>query len=149
MKANSHSLNQNPVIQAYNEWNQFGKHLGMHFEVLGRGVVRYELIITEAHLATPITAHGGCIAALMDAALGVCALSCVCEELQVVSTVSMNINFLAPARVGDHLIANATMTKRGKRLVFVSCDIFNQENELIANGTATMNAYSAEKLLSV
>ncbi|MFN5982798.1 MAG: PaaI family thioesterase [Fluviicola sp.] len=142
-----HPLEDNIVLKTYNQWNKFGDLLQMHFSVIDKGEIAYYMTITDEHLATPIAAHGGSLAALMDATLGVCALTQVCEEMKVVSTVNMNMNFLLPANLGDHLIGRAKVVKAGKRIVFVEAQIFNQKEQLIATGSATMNAYPVHKLM--
>lgn len=142
-----HPLEDNIVLKTYNQWNKFGDLLQMHFSVIDKGEIAYYMTITEELLATPIAAHGGSLAALMDATLGVCALSEVCEDMKVVSTVNMNMNFLLPANLGDQLIGRAKVVKAGKRIVFVEAQIFNQKEQLIATGSATMNAYPVHKLM--
>ncbi len=140
-------IKSHPIIQGYIGWNKFGVLLGMDFEIPEKGSVVYRLKVEEKHLATPRAAHGGVQAALMDAALGVAALSNVCEENRVVSTVSITISYLSPALLGDEMIATATVLKQGKNLAFVHGEIHNQDGKLLATANATMNAYPVEKLL--
>lgn len=142
-----HPLQEHIIIKTYNSWNKFGDLLEMSFKVIAKGEVEYSLQISEKHLATPVAAHGGCVAALMDATLGVAALTSVCEEMKVVSTVNMNMNFLLPALVGDILIGKGKVVKAGKRILFVEAQIFNLKEDLIAFGSATMNAYPVDKLM--
>lgn len=139
-------LNEHPIILGYIQWNNFGKVLGMDFTILEAGVVEYQLEVKEIHLATTKASHGGVQAALMDAALGVAALSEVCSEGKVVSTVSLNINYLSPAFLGDTMIAKGKVIKRGKTLLFIQGEIYNQNGKCLATGNATMNAYPLEKL---
>lgn len=141
------NLKEHFLIQQYILWNEFGRVLGMHFEIPEPGKVIYEMTVGDMHLATPFAAHGGSVASLMDAALGVASLSAVCEGNRIVSTVSLNMQFLNPALNGDHLTAVAEVTKSGQRLVFVEAKITNQKGQLIAAGSATMNAYPLEKAL--
>lgn len=142
-----HPLVDNIVLKTYNQWNKFGDLMQMHFSVIDKGEIAYYMTVTEEHLATPIAAHGGSLAALMDATLGVCALSEVCEDMKVVSTVNMNMSFLHPANLGDQLIGRGKVVKSGKRIIFVEAQIFNQKEQLIATGSATMNAYPVHKLM--
>lgn len=139
-------LKQHPIIQQYIIWNRFGELLGMDFEVLGKGHVIYKMIVKKDHLATPFAAHGGSVAALIDAALGVACLTDVCEEMKVVSTVNLTISFLNPAHKDDVLSADARVTKSGKRILFVEGKVTNQKGELVATASATMNAYPVSKI---
>lgn len=135
------------IIEKYNQFNAFGRLLGMHFEVVKPGVTHYHLTVKGEHLATPKAAHGGLIGALVDASLGTAALSAVVEHQQVVSTVEYKLNFLAPAFEGDVLLAKSKVLSQGKRLLVVSCEIFcsNREDKLIATAMGTFNAYDAAK----
>lgn len=139
-------LKQHPIIQQYIAWNSFGNLLGMEFEIIRKGEVSYTMQVQEKHLATPIASHGGAIAGLLDAALGVSCLTVVCEEGRIVSTVSLTVNYLAPAIKGDLLTANAKVVKAGKRILYTECELVNQDNKIIAKASAVMNAYPAEKV---
>lgn len=142
----SSDLNNHPVILGYNEWNKFGELLGMSFRILEAGNVEYYLHVGPQHLATPKAAHGGVQAALLDAALGVAALSVVCTDNKVVATVSLSVQYLRPALVGDDLIVKASVLKKGRSLVFTEGQIFNQKGECLATAQASMNAYLMEKI---
>lgn len=134
-----------PVVIGYMNSNKFGSLLGMDLEALNPGEILYSMKITEELLATPIAAHGGAISALMDATMGVCALSNVLVDDKVVSTIEMKVAFIAPAILGDKLNATAEVVKIGNRLVFVEGKIVNQDNKLIAIGSGTFNAYPSQK----
>lgn len=135
-------LNKHPLVQLYIEKNNFGRFLEMDFNIIEPGKVHYTMPIHAMHLATPIAAHGGAISALMDATMGVCALSRVIEENKVVSTIELKISFVSPALENDVLSADADVIKKGNRLIFVEGKIYNQRNELVAMATGTFNSYS-------
>ena len=82
-------LNDHPLIQKYIEYNAFGRLIGMSFNITQPGIVEYSMTIRPEHLATPKAAHGGLIAGFLDAVVGVGALSVVCEEGMIVSTVEV------------------------------------------------------------
>lgn len=138
---------QHLLIEKYIQDNHFGKLLGMDFTILAEGVVDYRLTVKPEHLATPNSAHGGLIAALVDASLGVAGLSAVCELEKVVSTVEYKLNFLAPVYPGDILLAKSQVIQKGKRLLVASSDVFaeNRENKLVAKAIGTFNAYEASR----
>ena len=71
------------LIERYIQSNKFGELLGMDFEITVPGSISYAMRIEEKHLATPIAAHGGVVASLIDAALGVACLSAVFSEGKV------------------------------------------------------------------
>ena len=135
-----------PIIEKYIEFNSYGRDLGLHFKIESPGVVSHFLTIKKNHLATPHTAHGGVIAAMMDAVLGVAALSLVCEDLNIVSTVEFKLNFLNPCLLGDELSGESTIEHRGKRIIIVSGTIKSvNRNKVIAKAIGTFNAYPAAK----
>ena len=136
---------EHPIIRGYIAANQFGDLLDKEFEIIGPGTVNYTMVVKEKHLATPKAAHGGAIAALMDATMGVAALSQVIEENKVVSTIEMKISFLAPAKLGDTLSGTAQIIKNGRRILFVEGLIQNQDGKKISVATGTFNAYPMEK----
>lgn len=135
------------LIDKYNQSNNFGRLLDMHFEVISDGNVNYHLKINESHLATPHAAHGGVIAALVDGALGTAGLSLVASENKALSTVEFKINYLSPALLGDELLAKAKVEQKGNRLLVISCDVIctNRDNIIVAKSIGTFNAYNAEK----
>jgi uncharacterized protein (TIGR00369 family) len=135
------------IIEQYIQTNNFGKNLGMEFKIVEPGLVHYLLTIQNEHLATPISAHGGVISALMDGLLGVTALSVTESENKVVSTVEFKINFLAPALLGDQLLGIGKIEHKGNRLIITSGEIccVNKNNILIAKALGTFNSYPAEK----
>lgn len=134
-----------PIVRGYIKANRFGKLLGMKFDVQSPGHVEYTMEVTKSHLATPLAAHGGSISALMDATMGVCALSQVIADNKVVSTIEMKISFVAPGLLGDVLSGTAEIVKTGKRILFVEGKIVNQKGDIIAVATGTFNSYPSEK----
>lgn len=135
-----------PIIQAYIDGNAFGSTLGMDFDIVQPGEVRYFMDIGKQHLATPRAAHGGVLAAFADAVLGVGALSFSCQNGNVVSTVEFKITYLAPAHVGDQLTGSSRMLKAGKSLIFMEGEIRNQRGELLVTANGTFNQYPVAKI---
>lgn len=139
------NLNEHPLISSYVEMNRFGHFIGMDFTIIEPGIVEYCLKVNPDHLATPVSAHGGLISALLDATLGVGALSAVCEEGKVVSTIEMKVSFLRPVLLGDSLLARSEIIKKGRRILFVEAVVRNQNNDLVAKASGTLNSYPKEK----
>ena len=135
------------LIEQYIAQNNFGRTLGMDFKIIEPGLVHYFITIKQEHLATPKAAHGGVISALMDALLGVTALSVSAKENHIVSTVEFKLNFLAAAFVGDTLQGIGKVEHKGKRLIVTSADVMcpARDNVVIAKAMGTFNTYPAEK----
>jgi uncharacterized protein (TIGR00369 family) len=138
-------LDKHTLISQYIEHNHFGRLVGMTFEIEQPGTVTYSLTIGEDHLATPRAAHGGVLSALLDATLGVGALSLVCEAFDVVSTVNMQVTFLEAALLGDILTSRSKVIRSGKRLIFMEAIIENQAGLIVAQANGVFNRYPAVK----
>ena len=133
------------LIEHYISNNNYGRLLGMNFTILEDGVVHYFMTISEEHLATPTSAHGGCIASLLDAIMGVGALSLVAAKNQVVATVEMKINFLKGAVLNDQLLATSKLVKNGNIIIIMFAEIRNQKDEILAVSSGTFMPYDAKK----
>ncbi|WP_107038876.1 PaaI family thioesterase [Brumimicrobium mesophilum] len=133
------------ILTMYKASNKFGALLEMELDVLGEGEVKYLLEIKEKHLATPIAAHGGVVAGLIDGTLGVAALTVAGQNNNVVSTVELQVNFLKPIKLGDKLTSIGKVISAGKRLLYVEAAVTNGKGILVAKASGTFNAYPAEK----
>jgi uncharacterized protein (TIGR00369 family) len=74
------------------------------------------------HLNTMGNAHGGLLATCADAALGVALWTSRSPPLQT-TTVSLSIDYLAPAVAGDWLEAEVEITRVGRRVAFAECHV--------------------------
>ena len=136
-----------PILQEYQKNNAFGKVNELQLEIISPGTINYRMKVQEKHLATPLTIHGGMLSALMDAVLGVAALSLVCESGRVVSTVEFKINFMDPVHLGDELVAVGQVDQQGKRILVCSGVIKEAKSgKTVAKGLGTFNAYPFEKV---
>ncbi len=134
------------LVHLFKKINQFDRHFGLSFTVDGPGLATYELIIADQHLSSPGVAHGAVVAAMMDAQLGITALSLAVIDHQLCSTVELKTNFLQPAKLGDHLIGIGEVDFKGKSLIVVSAKIQHKTSgELIARGMGTFNLYPMTK----
>jgi uncharacterized protein (TIGR00369 family) len=132
------------LIEKYASQNHFGYLLGMEFQILSPGEIEYRLKIEEKHLATPIAAHGGVIASLVDASLGIACLSKVALLDKVVSTIEFSLKFHKPAVLGAELVAQARVISAGNRILVSETKIYDGVT-LIASASGTFNAYPKEK----
>ncbi|TWU60870.1 hypothetical protein Poly51_11520 [Rubripirellula tenax] len=89
-----------------------------------------------AHHHNPMQrVHGGLIAALADAAMGI-AFGRTLMDRQDFSTIEMKINFIRPVKEGM-IVAKARVVERGLRIGFVDCEITNERGKRIATATST------------
>ena len=91
-------------IRIFKQYNYFDQHHGLRFEIMKLGLIHYRLNIEEKHLSTPGFCHGGVLSGMMDATLGLAALSLAIQKKKICSTVEFKINYLNPVRLGDKII---------------------------------------------
>ena len=135
----------NDILEAYNKTNEFGRFLSMDYTVVSSGEIEMSKV-TKNLLATSKAMHGGALAGMMDAVVGVAALSVSSLKGNIVSTVEFKINYLKPIFLNDELTGIGTVVSEGNRIIICKGDIFNQNKELVAIATSTMNAYPFSKM---
>lgn len=134
------------LIKVYSQTNKFGELLGINLTKFQADGIEYRLPISEKHLATPTTAHGGVLSAYMDGILGLAALYVSSENGCLVSTVEFKINYLKPVRKGDVLIGKGTVISKGKRIIITQGEIIDEATgDKVAIATGTFNAYPYQK----
>ena len=79
--------------------------------------------------------HGGVVASLLDAAMGVAVRSAY-EEGEGATTVSITVNYLEPGR--GTLVATARVMRAGQSLASVEAEVVDQSARRVAHGVATM-----------
>ena len=124
---------------------EFDRHMGFEFEIKKPGDVIYRLTIKEKHLSSPHQCHGGALAALMDATVGLSALSYAIEREKLCSTIELKTNFLERAFLGDRLRADGKIEYAGNSIIVGSGDIFKDET-LIAKSLGTFKMYPSTKM---
>jgi acyl-coenzyme A thioesterase 13 len=80
--------------------------------------------------------HGGMMATIMDEAIGWAILSADLE-LQYTS-VSLNVDFLYAAAQGERVLATASITRAGKKIVNVAVEVHNEKGDLLAKATSNL-----------
>ncbi len=114
--------------------NPFVRFMGVEVPELGEGYARFTLEIRPDFHNSQGFLQGGVIAALADEAVAYALFSLV-PEGEMISTVEMKINFLAPAQQGV-LEAQALIRKRGRTLSLGEVEV-TQDTRLVAKGMCT------------
>lgn len=136
----------NEILKAYDKTNEFGRLFNMTYEIIKPGEVEYAMTVNSSFLATSKAMHGGALAGFMDAVVGVAALSVSSLKRNVVSTIEIKINYLKPVFLNDQLKGIGTVVSEGNRIIVCKGVIYNQNAELVAIATSTLNAYPFSKL---
>lgn len=125
---------------------RFDTHLGMRLDIHEPGRVSYRLTVDERHLSMPDTCHGGVMAAMMDAVLGLTALSKVFPEGKMCQTVEFKINYLAGVGPGTVLEGTGSIEFAGSRLMVTTGSIADQaDGRPIAKGMGTFSLYPLDR----
>lgn len=132
-------------LDFYQSIDRFGQDNNYLLTIHAPGDIEYKMKILEKHESSPGFAHGGAISGLMDATLGVAALSHAMSLQCLCSTVEFKINFIAPAITGSELRAVGKIDHKGKSLVITSAEIFDEQGKLISKGMGTFNLYPMDK----
>ena len=89
-------------------------------------------------MANPFgTLHGGITAAIIDDAMGATLIAYGEEVFHV--TVNLSVDYFATARVGDVVIAETQVVKKGRQIVNIHCDVWNADrSKLLAKGYSNL-----------
>lgn len=130
-------------LQNLFEASGFFRHMGFKIVRFEEGDVLLELPIGE-HLANVNhIVHGGVFASMLDNIIGMTMRSIVkCP----VTTINLNISFLAPASEGI-LLAQARVIHQGYRILTGEGEITDHEGKLLAKGVGTFKAMRKDFLL--
>jgi uncharacterized protein (TIGR00369 family) len=99
----------------------------------GRAVVEFEA--TERHANPMGTLHGGVLADIADAAMGMAYASGL-EEGETFTTLELKINFMKPVWTGK-LRAEGRLLSGGRTVGLVACDVRDANDRLVAHATST------------
>ena len=81
--------------------------------------------------------HGGITAAIIDDAIGAAVYSL--DNSHMYTTVNLTIDYFAPAKVGDELIAATQIIKKGSQIINASCTVWNEnKTRMIAKGQSNL-----------
>src|SRR5438034_674062 len=99
----------------------------------GRALVEFEA--TERHANPMGTLHGGVLADIADAAMGM-AYAALLGEGETFTTLELKINFTKPVWTGK-LRAEGRVVSAGRTVGLVECDVRDAKDRLVAHATST------------
>jgi uncharacterized protein (TIGR00369 family) len=122
-------------------WNECG-----YYRLVGMRVVRaddegsrFTILIGPEHLQAYGTGHGGVIAGLIDAAMGLAVLGRL-PAGEGCATVEMKLNFTSAARPGE-LSAAGRVLHEGRRIVTAAAEATDPQGRLVAVGQGTFQRF--------
>jgi len=106
-------------------------------ENVGDEDLEFRYTIRQEWLNPMGTLHDGISAAIIDDIIGA-TLICL-DDKRVYITINNTIDYFAPAREGDDIIAKSFIVKKGKEIVNAGCEIWNaKRTRLIAKGVSNL-----------
>jgi uncharacterized protein (TIGR00369 family) len=103
---------------------------------VGYGSLTFEYEVRKEMTNPEGILHGGVISAIMDDMMGATVFSM--EKGRYV-TVNLQVNYFAPARVGDVIQAQSLLIKEGQKVISVECELWLVEkNKMIAKASSNL-----------
>ena len=111
----------------------FMKHNGgVLFRNISETEYEFKSTINKNHINAAGITHGGYLSALVDAGAGTAAHRSA-ENAPCV-TISLDLKFIGPSKIGDEIIGNVKILKKTKSLVFLFCEL-KCEDKIITSAT--------------
>ena len=100
----------------------FMKHNGgVLFRNISENEYEFKAKITENHLNAAGITHGGFICAVVDSGAGTAAHRSAGNSPCV--TISLELKFISPVKLGQELIGTTKIQKKTKSMVFLTCEL--------------------------
>ena len=111
----------------------FMKHNGgLLFRTISENEYQFKTIIKENHLNSAGITHGGFICAVVDAGAGTAAHRAA--ENNPCVTISLELKFISPVKLGRELVGTVKIQKKTKSMVFLTCEL-KTENKIAATAS--------------
>jgi len=89
--------------------------------------------------------QGGILSAMLDDTMGP-AVFVMTEGKLYTATITMTVNFLAPAKPGP-LVAEATVTQLGRTIAFVEGKLMDEDGRVLATATTSLRMVETAKAI--
>ena len=121
--------------------NPYLESLGITIQDWQPGQVTMALLTNASHGNRTGVVQGGIVATLLDAAAGYAGLLSEAGEVGHAATISLAINYVAPARIGE-LRVQARLTGGGRKVFFSEAKLFDEAGSLVATAQGSFRRYS-------
>ena len=99
---------------------------GLHFRNVSETEFEFKSTIQKIHLNRRKITHGGFICSLIDAGAGTAVYRASKNQAGV--TISLDVKFITPSRLGDEILGKVNILKKTKSMLFVSCSLYINKN---------------------
>lgn len=122
-----------------NDFDGLNKAIGIEITKWTPNICEVKLCLAQAHLNPASLVHGGIYTTMLDVVLAMTGSYQVPPlALMPGLTLSLNIQFIAIARLSDdYLIGTARKTGGGKSIFFAEGEIASKSAQIVARGTGT------------
>jgi len=111
----------------------FMKHNGgLLFKTISKNEYEFKTTIKENHLNAAGIAHGGFVAAFVDAGAGTAAHKVANQNPCV--TISLELKFISTIKLGQELYGKTKIQKKTKSMVFLTCEL-TASNKIVATAS--------------
>jgi uncharacterized protein (TIGR00369 family) len=124
----------------------FYKFMGIRLTHIGLGSSEIKMDVGRRVTQNAGFAHGGVSASLIDSAVGL-ALCTLIDQTSRITTIDLQMNFLAPAKPGS-LTARGRIIHKGKRTAVGECHVTDATGKLLSKGTVTYLIMENRELLT-
>lgn len=128
-----------------NRLGGFHHEVGFSIDVERSGIGRCVVAgtVEERHLNLNRVVHGGVYATILDTAMGASVVTTLTEG-ETTATTSLYVEFLRAARLGDRLIAEGRILRRGRHLAFVSGSLTDAQGRPLSQAHGTWYIWSSD-----
>ena len=124
------------IMRSRSDPSTFYALLGMRLEELGEGRSRFVVSAYPGLFNAGGVVHGGVLASVADASIAAALATLIDPEREMMATVEMKINYIAPVRDGD-IVGEGRVIQRGKTLAVGESSIYDGAGKLLAKAMAT------------
>ncbi|CAD5215651.1 unnamed protein product [Bursaphelenchus xylophilus] len=127
------------VITAYGKQKNFSSFLGRcNLVSAEKNRVKVEFTVTEDLTNGWQTLHGGCTATMVDMVTTAALYATDDKDVHPGVSVDMALSYYGPANLGDTVILDATVIRKGRTLAYTKADLYLKGSQKpIAFGTHT------------
>jgi len=124
-----------PLVRDRFGSSQFANWMGLSLISIGDGTSEIRLDLQPHHLNPGGIVHGGVIATVLDASIGLALRTKLGMDLNHV-TIELGVHYLAPARAGA-LIGRGRAVRTGDRISYGEAELTSEKGRLLAKASAT------------
>ena len=113
-----------------------GNWLGFTLEKIEKGYVAVVVTIKKEMTNAYGNIHGGMMSLVIDEVIGWAVVSLDTENHY--TSLSLNVDFLYAIKEGQKMKAVAEVVRAGKKIVHVSCTVYDMEENLLARASSNL-----------